>query len=170
MIRLTEIPFNIVKDASVPPKYRKRTGGVVVNAYKSMSYRKPGLMVILTCSVVLGVVLSSVAQAAEVPKNTHERFSSLQQFGIDLLSGGWLESFADLDLAVRMKNWRPRIEVDHGGDGLRIFHPFGGHGPALKFSTSIPGYAKYSLRAGGDSQIGSMGDRTDGYIFLQRRW
>jgi hypothetical protein len=127
-------------------------------------------MVVLTCSVALGVVLSSVAQAAGVSRNTQEQTGSLQRFGVDIISGEWLQSFADLDLTARMKNWRPKIEVDRGGDGLRISHPFGVHGPALKFSTSVPGHVKHSLRAGGDSQIGSLNDNPDGYIFLQRRW
>lgn len=127
-------------------------------------------MVVLTCSVALGVVLSSVAQAAEPADRTPGPVTSLQQLGAGLLSGEWLQSLGDLNLASRIKHWRPRIEIDKGGDGLRLAHPFGGHGPALKFSTSIPGYVKRSLRAGGDSQIGSLSDNPDGYIFLQRRW
>lgn len=127
-------------------------------------------MVILTCSVALGVVLSSVAQAGGVSEHVKERAATLQQFGVDILTGEWLQSFTDLDLAARIKNWKPKIEIDKGGDGLRISHPFGVHGPALKFSTSVPRHVKRSLRAGGDNLIGNLNDNPDGYIFLQRRW
>jgi len=138
---------------------------------KSKRYRKPDLMVILTCCVALGVVLSSVTQAAEpVEKTQRGPVATLQQLGAGIISGEWFQSFGGLDLANRIKNWRPRIEVDKGGDGLRLSHPFGGHGPALKFSTSVPGYVTRSLRAGGDTQVGSLNDNPDGYLFLQRRW
>lgn len=168
---VTETPASFVDDVSVPPEYLKRSGGVLVKTMKSKRYRKPDLMVILTCSVALGVVLSSVAQAAEPAKIVQDDpVSTLRQLGSEIISGEWLQSFGDIDLAARMKNWRPKIEVDKGGDGLRISHPFGGHGPALKFSTSVPGHVSRSLRAGGDSQIGSLSDNIDGYIFLQRRW
>lgn len=151
-------------------KYLQRSGGVLVKTMKSKRYRKPDLMVILTCSVALGVMLSSVAQAAEPAKNAQGPIPTLQQLGSEIISGEWLQSFGELDLTSRLKNWRPKIEVDNGGDGLRISHPFGGHGPALKFSTNVPGHVRRSLRAGGDSQIGSLSDNIDGYIFLQRRW
>lgn len=138
---------------------------------KSKRYRKPDLMVVLTCCVALGVVLSSVAQAAEpVAKTQPGPVAALQQLGEGILSGEWLQSLGGLDLAKRIKNWRPKIVVDNGGDGLRLSHPFGSHGPALKFSTSVPGVVKQSLRAGGDSQVGSLNDNPDGYLFLQRRW
>ncbi len=90
--------------------------------------------------------------------------------GADIISGGWLRSFPNFDLTARLKNWRPKIEVDTGGDGLQISHPFGGHGPALRFSTSIPAHVERSLHAGGDTRIGSLNDNPDGYLFLQRRW
>lgn len=142
-----------------------------MNTMKSKRYRKPDLMVVLTCGVAIGVLLSSVASAAEPAGETRSPVTiTLQQLGAEFISGEWLHSFGDLNLADRMKNWRPKIEVDSGGDGLRISHPFGGHGPALKFSTAVPGHVKRSLRAGGDSQVGSLNDNPDGYIFLQRRW
>gem|GEM_PF-1737252 len=141
-----------------------------MNTMKSRRYRKPDLMVILTCSVALGVVLSSVAQADEAPGGNRSQPGYLQQFGAEIISGEWLQSFSNFDLTARLKNWRPKIEIDNGGDGMRISHPFGGHGPALKFSTSIPGHVKRSLRAGGDTQVGSLNDNPDGYLFLQRRW
>ncbi len=137
---------------------------------KSKRYRKPDLMVVVACSVALGVVLSSVAQASGPVRTAPAPVMMLQQFGADLVSGEWLQSIEDTNLASRLKNWKPKIEVDKGGAGLQLSHPFGSHGPALKFSTSIPGYVKRSLRAGGDSQVGSLNDKPDAYIFLQRRW
>ncbi|VAW76840.1 hypothetical protein MNBD_GAMMA15-2616 [hydrothermal vent metagenome] len=138
---------------------------------KSKRYRKPDLMVLLTCGVALGVVLSSVAHAAEpVEKVKSPVTATLQYLGAEFISGEWLNSLGNLDLAGRIKNWRPKIEIDKEGDGLRISHPFGGHGPAFRFSTSVPSHVKRSLRAGGDTQIGSINDNPDGYIFLQRRW
>jgi hypothetical protein len=141
-----------------------------VKTTKSKRYRKPDLMVVLACSVTLGVVLSSVAQAAEPVEETQTPAMFLQQFDAEAVYNEWLQSFGDLDLAARIKNWRPRIEVDKGGDGLRIAHPFGDRGPAFKFSTSVPEDVRRSLRASGDSQIGSLSDNPNGYFFLQRRW
>lgn len=138
---------------------------------KLKRYRKPGLMVVLTCGVALGVVLSSVAHAAEPTEEAQSSVTtSLQQLRVEFISGEWLPSMGNLDLAERIKNWRPKIEVDKGGDGLRVSHPFGSHGPAFRFSTNVPKHMKRSMRAGGDSQIGSLHDNPDGYIFLQRRW
>jgi len=169
--RLTVAPSGTAEDTSVSSKYRKPSGGVLVKAMKSKRYRKPDLMVILACSVALGVVLSSMAQAAEPgDKQAHGPVAKLQQFGVEIISGDWLHAIGGLDLATRLKNWKPKIEVDNGGEGLRVSHPFGDHGPALKFSTSIPKQVKRSLRAGGDSQIGSLNDNPDAYLFLQRRW
>jgi len=167
---LTITPARFVEDITVSPKYRKPGGGVLVKTIKSKRYRKPDLMVVLACSVALGVVLSSVAQAAEPVERTQAPVVILQQSEAEIIYSEWLQSFGDLDLAARINNWRPRIEVDKGGDGLRIAHPFGDHGPALKFSTSVPGHVMRSLRAGGDSQIGSLSESPNGYFFLQRRW
>lgn len=114
--------------------------------------------------------MSSVAQAGEVSEGKGNPTGPLQQIRAEIVSAEWLQSFSNFDLSARLKNWRPKIEVDNGGDGLRIVHPFGGHGPALKFSTSVPGHVKRCLRAGGDTQIGSLNDNPDGYLFLQRRW
>ena len=121
-------------------------------------------MTVVAVSVVLGVVLSSVSQAAE-SERPRGLVADLQSWGSSLMS-----SLNDLELAERLRNWRPRIEVDRGGDGVNLAHPFGAHGPGLKFSTKVPSRIRRSLAAGGDSQIGSLNDRPDGYIFLQKRW
>ena len=137
---------------------------------KSNRYRKPDLMVVVAFSVALGVVFSSVAQAAEAERKLLAPVMALQQFGSGILSGEWFPSIDGINLAERLKNWKPKIEVDRGGAGLRLSHPFGSHGPALRFSTNVPGHIKRSLQAGGDSQVGSLNDNPDAYIFLQRRW
>jgi len=136
---------------------------------KTTRYRKPNLMVLLTFFVGLGVVLTSVTQAAEpakpAPHTNHptEKQQSLPQ--------QWLRALWDLDLTSKLQNWKPKIEVDTEGDGFNLSRPFGSHGPSLRLSTDVPEHAQYSLRAGGDKQFGSLStDRPDAYLFLQKRW
>ena len=129
---------------------------------------RPNPMVLLTFLVGLGVFLSGIAQAAEPPRSAlpgkaaSQHRSSTEQ---------WLRSVWTLDLAGKIKQWKPRIRVDSDGEGLRLSHPFGNHGPALRLSTSLPERAQLSLRAGGDNQVGNSDiDAPGPYLFLQKRW
>jgi hypothetical protein len=131
----------------------------------SRRYRKPDLMFLIACFVGFGVVLTSVAQA-------EQRSASASLMGNhptrQLLPEKW---FYSLDLANRLKSWKPKIEVAACDDGLNLSRPFGMHGPVLQISTSVPEHAQHSLRAGGDSQVGALvSDRPDAFLFLQKRW
>jgi len=135
---------------------------------KMKRYRKPNLMVLLTCSVGLGVILTSVAQAAEPLQSTVTTNTAAQQ---RFSPEQWLRSVWGLDLAGKLRSWKPRIRVDSDGEGVNLSHPFGNHGPALRLSTSIPEPVQLSLRAGGGDRNGSAGSDAPGpYLFLQKRW
>jgi len=123
---------------------------------------------LLTFSVGLSLLLSSITQAAEPPKSAVAGKVASQQRS---WTEQWLRAVWSLDLAARINSWKPRIRVDSDGEGLRLSHPFGNHGPALCLSTSIPERAQLSLRAGGDNQVGSSDTDAPGpYLFLQKRW
>jgi hypothetical protein len=129
---------------------------------------KPNLMVLLSFFVGLGMLLTSLAQAAEPSRSAVPDKAGSQQRS---WTEQWLRSVWGLDLAAKIKNWKPRVRVDSDGEGLRLSHPFGNHGPALRLSTSIPERAQLSLRAGGDNQVGNSGaDEPGPYLFLQKRW
>lgn len=131
----------------------------------SRRYRKPDLMFLIACFVGFGVLLTSVAQAEQPSVSASVVGNHAPQ---QTLPEKWLYS---LDLANRLKNWKPKIEVATCDDGLNLSRPFGIRGPALQISTSVPEHAEYSLRASGDSQVGALvSDRPDAYLFLQKRW
>lgn len=132
---------------------------------KIKRYRKPNLIVLLTVFVGFGVLVSSVAQAADpspVSPGPEVQRSLPEQ---------WLRAVWSVDLAGKLRNWKPKIRVDSDGEGIKLSHPFGNHGPALRLSTSIPERAQLSLRAGGDNRVGSLGgDDPAPYLFLHKRW
>ena len=133
----------------------------------NMRNRKPDLMVLLAFFVGVGVLLTSFVQAAEpvqpviILQHADEQKSWHEQ---------WLKSMWGLDLAGKLKSWKPKITAAESGDGVQLSRPFGTRGPAVQLSTSIPERASSSLRAGGDSQVGLANDIPDAYIFLQKRW
>jgi hypothetical protein len=132
---------------------------------KSSHYRKPDLMFLLTLFVGVGVVATSLVHADGAPRVS----SLMEQDAHKSLPRQWLNSLTDLDLANRIKNWKPRIDTD--GSGVMVGQLFGRQGPALRVSASVPGEVSDSLRAGGDDRIGVLNtDSPDAYIFLQKRW
>lgn len=131
----------------------------------SRRYRKPDLMFLIACFVGFGVLLTSVAQAEQPSVSASATDSHAPQ---QARTEKW---FYSLDLANRLKNWKPKIEVTTCDEGLNLSRPFGIRGPVLQISTSVPEHAEYSLRAGGDSRVGTLvSDRPDAYLFLQKRW
>ncbi len=106
----------------------------------------------LTFLLGLGLLLSSIVQAAEPQRSAVPGKAVSQQRS---WTEQWLRAVWSLDLAAKINNWKPKVRVDSDGEGLRLSHPFGNHGPALRLSTSIPERAQLSLRAGGDNRVGS---------------
>lgn len=133
---------------------------------KTKRYRKPNLMVLLTFFVGLGVLVSSAAQAAEPVRSPESAGFAAQRS----LPEQWLRAVTGIDLAGKLKNWKPRIRVDSDGEGIKLSRPFGNRGPALRLSTSIPERAQLSLRAGGDNRVGSLGEAPGPYLFLHKPW
>lgn len=133
---------------------------------KSTRTRKPNLLVTLTFFVGAGLLVTTAAQAAE-PYN----MMSLQHNSTDMNhSDGWWQSMWGLDLARKLKDWRPRITPAVDAEGYNLAHPFGRKGPALQISSALPDSVRRSIRAGGDNGIGSINGDTDAYLFFQKRW
>ncbi len=130
-----------------------------------MAYsRRPNLMVLLTFFVGLGVVLTSVVQAAEKTAST----SILEHTAAHRLwPGQWLQN---LGASARPKNWQPVMAAGNRIDGLRIGSLFGARGPVLQVSASMPEHVFSCLREGGDSMVGFRDDSPDAYLLLHKRW
>lgn len=125
-------------------------------------HRKPNLLVIIALFVGLGVVATGVAQAA-APIGTRATRD---------LEGSekWWQSIWGLDLARKLKEWRPSITVEKDAEGLNLARPFGKSGPTLQLSSSLPDSVLRSLHASGVRELGASGTNTDLFLFLQKRW
>ncbi|HED18263.1 MAG TPA: hypothetical protein ENI74_02030 [Gammaproteobacteria bacterium] len=125
----------------------------------STHYRKPGLLVLLTFFAGFGVLATSLAQAAE-PLNimTNENARAERHASDD-----WLQSLWSINLAEKLRNWKPKISVDEGGEGIQLMRPFGIRGPALRLQYSLPEGAESSLRSNSNTYL-------DTYLFLEKRW
>lgn len=130
----------------------------------TMRYRKPNLLVLLTVFVGLGVLTTSLVQAAQPAETTR----TVEQSESDQ----WLQSLSSFDLLEKMQNWKLQLSANEDGDGVQLARPFGARGPALRISKSFPDEVERCLRAGGHPQfVGAAGtDSPDAYIFLQKRW
>ena len=133
---------------------------------ESTPYRKPNLLVALTLFVGLGFVATTVAQAAE-----SDNIMSFQDNSTHLEENdSWLQSVWSLDLAKKLKNWRPKITPEENGEGIHLARPFGKKGATLQFSSSLPDSVQRNLREGGKNYLGGSGYDTDAYLFIQKRW
>ncbi len=133
---------------------------------KTMRYHKPDPLLLLAFFVGIGVLATSVVQAAE-PLNVMADNQIEQEKSAD-----WLQSFWNLDLSRKIKNWKPMISVEpSGADGLGLVRPFGTRGPELRVLNSLPKNVQRNLRAGGDNRVGAFGgEKPDAYLFLEKRW
>lgn len=122
---------------------------------RSIHYRKPGLPVILTLFVGVGMLATTLVQAAEPLPGTNDRPATRSSAATD-----WLQALWSIDLAGKLKSWKPKIRVDNGGSGIRLMRPFGVRGPALRVSNTIP------LRSGENRYNTYL----DTYLFLEKRW
>lgn len=128
--------------------------------------RKPNLLVLLAFSVGVGVLATGIAQAADNPGEAVVGAHPLVAGG----SEKWWRSIWGLDLARKLREWRPKIDVSDDGEGFNIAHPFGRSGPTIQCSSSLPDSAVRSLRAGGGPHIGTYARDTDVFVFVQKRW
>jgi hypothetical protein len=134
---------------------------------KTTRYSKPNLLVLLTFFVGVGVMASGVVLAAEALNIVSSDKRAVKHTG----SGHRLPSLWNLDLAAKLRSWKPEFTVDKRGQGLNLVRPFGVRGPTLRLSNAMPDNVKRGLRAGGDHQIGAFGaDNPDAYMFLEKRW
>jgi hypothetical protein len=127
---------------------------------------KPNLLVWLVFVVGAGVASTGVAQANEASS----ALSSGKGDGRTVTYEKWWQSVWGLDLARKLKEWRPMVTVRDDGEGLNLARPFGKSGPTVQCSSSLPDSVVQSLSAGGDSGIGIVGRDTDIFLFLQKRW
>ncbi len=125
----------------------------------SGNHRKPGLLVILTLLVGVGMLATTLVQAAEPLPGTNDRPATKSSAATD-----WLQALWSIDLAGKLKSWKPKIRVDNGGSGIRLMRPFGVRGPALRVSNTIP------LRSGENRYSSAGNTYLDTYLFLEKRW
>jgi len=120
-------------------------------------------MFFLTLFIGVSLVATGVAQAAGDTDNADTGGSLSDVHDV------W-ESVWDFDLAAKLAAWKPSVYVDDEGEGFNLAHPLGKAGPALQLTSSMPDSVHRSLRAGGDTGVGSLRGDTDAYLFLQKRW
>jgi len=126
---------------------------------KSTRCHKPELLVLLTLFVGFGMLATSLAQAAQPLDVTTNGKARADRS----VTGDWLDSLRNIDLAGKLRAWKPKISVDERGDGIQLMRPFGVRGPVLRVHNSIPDGLGGNLRTGG-------GSYPDAYLFLQKRW
>jgi hypothetical protein len=124
---------------------------------------KPDLLVLIALIVGLGVLATGVVQAATPADGMRAAGDSNSQ------EKPW-QSLWGLDLARKLKEWRPSITIEKDAEGLNLARPFGKSGPTVQFSSSLPDSVQRSLHAGGDPQVGAFSSDTDLFLFLQKRW
>lgn len=125
-------------------------------------HSKPNLLASIALFIGLGMLAGSMAQAA--PQGGYRTDAVTEG------SEKWWQSIWGLDLARKLRDWRPSITIEKDAEGLNVARPFGKSGPTLQFTSSLPDSVRYSLRAGGDQQVGALGNNTDLFLFLQKRW
>lgn len=133
---------------------------------KTTHVRKPNLLVAVSLFVTVGFLATSVAQADDTFNSMPTGKDSSQVGG----SESWWRSVWGLNLAEKLSSWRPMITVRDDSEGMNLARPFGKTGPTLQVTPSLPESVARSLRAGGDSQIGSLSSAPDAYLFFQKRW
>jgi hypothetical protein len=123
-------------------------------------------MVLLVFFVATGVLLTSPGQAAQPHGGMYSGHQGREAAGGEK----WWQSIWGLDLAHKLKAWRPKVTWRNDAEGFNLARPFGKSGPTIQCSSSLPDSVQYSLRAGGDDQISALGTDTDVFVFLQKRW
>jgi len=126
--------------------------------------RKSNLLLLIALFVGLGMAATRVVQAAP-PASTGA--AGNQDRTVDG-SEKWWRSIWGLDLARKLKEWRPRITVQKDAEGLNLARPFGKSGPTIQCTSALPDSVQRSLLAGSRNRL--AGENTDLFLFLQKRW
>jgi hypothetical protein len=124
------------------------------------------MLVLLTFFVGFGVVLTSVAPAAQPSRSGASNEASHEPDAPER----WIRSVGSLDLATKLQNWKPRIRVDSDGEGVNLSRPFGDRGPALRLSTSMPEPSQNNRDVGAGRFDDNGGDLPDAYLYFFKRW
>ncbi len=124
--------------------------------------RKPNLLLLIALFVGLGLLFTGLAQAAP---GAHTSAVSAHTQAEQRWHSIW-----GLDLARKLREWRPSIRVSDDAEGLTLARPFGKSGPSLQGTSSLPDSVKRSLRAGGGQRFGAYLGDSDLFLFLQKRW
>lgn len=133
--------------------------------HKKRTHR-PDLMLVLTLFVGFGILVTSVAQAAD-PHSVHNvvQGSTNHQGSIVPVKSLW-----ELGLNTRIQNWKPvNITPEDKSEGWNLSRPFGHRGPALKFSTTMPNELVRTLNAGG-GDVNPASTKSNLFLFLEKRW
>lgn len=133
---------------------------------KNTPSRKPNLLVLMAFFVGTGVLTTGMLQAAPLNNTARADQQNREAAGVER----WWQSIWGLDLAGKLKSWRPKVTWQNDTEGFNLARPFGKSGPTVQCSSSLPDSVQYSLRAGGDRHIGGLGSDTDVFVFLQKRW
>ena len=130
-------------------------------------YCKPDLLILLFVFTGFGFFAASIVHAAEPLDSV-----SLQNYSTKKTeSERWYQSLWGIDLARKLREWKPKITVAEGDEGLRLSRPFGVRGPALRLSDAMPESAMRSLRGGRNEQDAAFNsEMPDVYLFLEKRW
>ena len=113
------------------------------------------------------MLATGLVQAAQPQDNGQHRHQ-----GSSGAAGGekWWQAVWGLDLAGKLREWRPRVTWQNEAEGFNLARPFGKSGPTIQCSSSLPDSVQYSLRARSDGQTGALVADTDVFVFLQKRW
>ncbi len=127
-------------------------------------HHRPDLMLLLVFFVLAGVLLTSVADAAEPDYLQTDAERRAAQSDRDGFFSLW-----DFNLAEKLRSWVPARRDD--GSGLSLSKPFGANGPSLRITNGIPDEVAFTLRDGGDDRVGALdSDQPDAFLFLYKRW
>lgn len=119
---------------------------------------------LLVCCLAGGVLATGVTQAAG-PADADTAYHPRNVVGETLRRVA-----PGLELARKLKDWRPRVTWQDATEGFNLLRPFGKNGPTIQCSSSLPASVRGSLRAGGDARLSADGIDTDLFVFLQKRW
>lgn len=121
---------------------------------KSNTYRNrlpvPLLLATLCCTIGS---LPASAQASDERSSTNNSNESR------------VTNFPGLNLTI--SNKKSRLTPNKGS--VMLSRPFGGRGPALQISRSLPEYARPGYRMADVHGVSRM-QRTEAYLFLEKRW